>query len=66
MTKDEIVSIANFLGEDITDDQINRLMDEVRACSISDREEIKYLLDSISFYTALRENECELGGYSRY
>ena len=67
MTTNELIAIANFLGDEITEVQVNRLMDEVRqSVSIADREVILSGLDGNGFYTALRENECELGGYSRY
>lgn len=66
MTTNQLIAIANFLGEDITEDQVNRLMDEVRkSFSITDREDILSCLDGGPLYTALRENECELG-YSMY
>ena len=67
MTTNELIAVAHFLGDEITDTQVNRLMDEVRqSVSIADREVILSCLDGNDFYTALRENERELGGYSRY
>ncbi len=66
MTTNELIAIANFLGDELTDDQADRLMNEVRqSVSIADREVVLSCLNGGKLYTALRENERELGGYSR-
>ena len=65
MTTNELIAIANFLGNNITLNQLDRLMDEARQLSIADRQVIISCLDGGKLYTALRENERELGGYSR-
>lgn len=67
MTINELIAITDFLGDEITDEQVNRLMDNIReSVSIADREVVLSCLNGGPLYTALRENERELGGYFRY
>ena len=63
MTANEILAIAEFLGDGMTDAQVDRLMDSARQLSIADRERLYAASDCIvcrKFYTALSENRCEL------
>lgn len=61
----EVLAIAEFLGDEITEEQTLRLMDEIRSLSISDRE---YLLKRINglLYTELSMHDGEMGGLNRY
>lgn len=68
-----IACIAEFRGADITQDEVDRLMDMARQLSIQDRERLMDYVCGLtapdevsSLYTALREHECEMGGYDRY
>lgn len=57
----EVLAITEFLGDEITDEQVSRLMDEVRKLSVSDRE---YLLGMVygPLYTELSMHNAEIGG----
>jgi hypothetical protein len=64
MTLNEILAIADFLGEGMTDGQAERLMDEARNLSIGDREVLyqalhHYCVVSPKFYTELSINRAE-------
>ena len=74
MTANEILAIAEFLGDGMTESQADRLMDAARQLSIADREllhaKVAYreLLHAKAgrigcrkLYTALSENLFELG-----
>lgn len=64
MTANEILAIAEFLGDGMTESQADRLMDAARQLSIADRERLHVNADCIGcskFYTALSENSYELG-----
>lgn len=66
MNVDDIINIAMFLGDEMTDEQAARLMDEARRnCSIVDMEELKNVIGG-PFYTLLSEFEGEMGGFPRY
>ena len=74
MTANEILAIAEFLGDGMTESQADRLMDAARQLSIADRELLHAKVadrermhvnaDCIGcrkLYTALSENSYELG-----
>lgn len=64
MTANEILAIAEFLGDGMTESQADRLMDAARQLSIADRERLYAASDCVGcrkFYTALSENSYELG-----
>lgn len=64
-TINELLAIADFLGDDITDEQAENLMDEARQLSISDRERILNVVGG-KFYTQMSMHDGEMGGLSRY
>lgn len=66
MTVEEILAIAEFLGDDINEDQFWRLSDEARKLSISDRERLHARLNGGPLYTEVSMNRAEMGGYHRY
>lgn len=70
MTIEEIIAIADFLGDDITEDQFWRLADEARKLSIADRERLHARLHARlcggPLYTEISMNRAEMGGYHRY
>jgi histidinol-phosphate/aromatic aminotransferase/cobyric acid decarboxylase-like protein len=72
MTLNEIVAVANFLGDSITKEQVDALMDEARVLSVAEREALIELIDGlhlmgveasvanfIGFRVALSENRAE-------
>lgn len=61
---EEVLAITEFLGDEITEEQVSRLMDEVRKLSVSDRE---YLLCTVygPLYTELSMHNAEMGGLNR-
>lgn len=64
MTVNEILAIAEFFGDDMTESHVDRLMDECRQLSIVDRERLYSAPECIGcrkFYTSLSENSYELG-----
>lgn len=64
MTANEILAVAEFLGDGMTEAQADRLMDAARQLSIADRERMYSASDCIGcrkFYAALSENSYELG-----
>jgi hypothetical protein len=66
MNAENIIAIANFLGDAMTDEQAVQLMDEARQLSIADCE---YIMDRINggpFYTEMTMYDGEMGGLSRY
>lgn len=66
MRLDELLAIAHFLGDEMTEEQASRLMDEARELSIADRE---VLLDNIPggmLYTEMSMHDAEMGGLCRY
>ena len=66
MTADEILAIADFLGEEMTDAQAERLMDECRQLSIDDRERLLATVEVGPLYGQLSEHAREMGGLARY
>jgi len=64
MTVDDIIAIAEFLGDGMTESQSDRLIDAARQLSIAARERLYSASDCIvcrKFYTAISENSYELG-----
>lgn len=66
MTVEEILAIAEFLGDDINEDQFWRLSDEARKLSIADREHLHARLCGGALFTEVSMNRYEMGGYHRY
>lgn len=62
MTVEDIISIAWFLGKDITEAQLNRLLAEIRQLSIADREYIYKTLNGGPLFTEVSMNRAEMGG----
>lgn len=64
---ERIYAITLFLGNDMTDEQAQRLVDDARAnCSIADLEWLRGVLPGGPLYTDLAMHEGEMGGYGRY
>ncbi len=66
MTANEILAIADFLGDEMTDEQTARLMDECRQLSIADCERLLATVCGGNLYTELSMHAHEMGGLSRY
>ena len=63
----EFIAIAEFLGDDMTDEQAERLMDEARAdLSIADMALLLDKLPGGAFYTQLSMYSGEMGGLHWY
>lgn len=65
-TVNELLAIADFLGEEMTDEQSSRLMDESRQLSIVDSERLYSNLQGGNFYTQMSMHNGEMGGLCRY
>jgi hypothetical protein len=63
---ENILAIANFLGEAMTEEQSVQLMDEVRELSIADQEMLLANINGGPLYTELSMYDGEMGGLSRY
>lgn len=66
MTCEDFLAINDFLGENITEEQRERLMDKAkRELSKSD---LTFLLNKVCgpMYTELSTHNCEMGGLDRY
>jgi hypothetical protein len=59
MTLNEILAVADFLGEGMTDGQADRLMDEARVLSVAEREVLMANTDSATFFNLLSMNRAE-------
>lgn len=66
MNANELIAIAEFLGDDMTDEQATRLMDGARELSIADRERLLNTLPGGPLYTEMSMHDGEMGGLSRY
>lgn len=65
-TLKEFIAVAEFLGDAMTDEQANRLLDEAKQeLSIAQIETLCQYCTG-PFYTALTEYDGEMGGLSRY
>ena len=64
MNANEILAIAEFVGEDMSDEQAEKLMNLTRQLSIADREYLYLACHQVQvaskFYTELSINRCEL------
>ena len=65
-TVNELLAIAEFLGDEINNEQASRLMDEARNLSISDCERLLNELPGGKFYTEISMYNGEMGGLCRY
>ena len=65
-TLDNLLAIADFLGDDMTEMQASELMDEARQLSIADREILLNSIPGNYFYTELSMHDGEMGGLDRY
>ena len=61
--KQEVLAIAEFLGDNMTSDQVNSLIDEIRGWSLDGKFYIADYLDGGPLYTAIREHLAEIGEY---
>ena len=67
MTKNEILAIANFLGDKMTDEQSVRLMSEAKnGLSISEIEQLYAELEGGPLFTEVSMYDGEMGGLGRY
>ena len=66
MTANEILAIADFLGDEMTDEQAARLMDGCRQLSVADRERLSATVCGGNLYAELSMHAREMGGLSRY
>jgi hypothetical protein len=64
-TLNELLAIADFLGDEMNNEQATSIMDRAKSLSISDRE---VLLANCSgpLYTEASMHDAEMGGLSRY
>lgn len=65
MTANDIIAIANFLGDEMTNEQSIQLIDEARQLSIVDRERLYNVIHG-PLYTELSMHDGEMGGLNRY
>lgn len=68
---DRILEIIEAMGDDMTKNQADRMLERIRSASIATREIVTenilfYTSAANGLYTALREMEAEHGGYGRY
>ena len=61
MTRQEVMAIAEFLGDDMTDEQAVKLMDEVRRLGEDDKYYLYDYLPGSKLYTLLSEHFGEMG-----
>lgn len=66
MTANEILAIAEFLGDEMSDAQAERLMDGCRTLSMADREHVLGTVGGGKLHTELSMHAREMGGLSRY
>jgi len=65
-TLEEYKAIVDFLGDEMTEDQATRLMDDARSeLSIADVERLKANVSG-PMYTQLSMYEGEMGGFQRW
>jgi len=62
----DILAVLRFLGDGITDEQIDQLMDMVKNLSIADREALLCHPDAVLLQTELSMHNAEMGGLHRY
>ena len=61
MDRKQIVDIANFLSDGMTQDQAFQLMDEIRSMGIDDKLYIADYLAGGPLYTLITEHFAEIG-----
>lgn len=61
-----LLAIAEFLGDEMTDEQASRLMDEARKLSIADRERLLNQLHGGRLYTEMSMHNGEMYRLCRY
>lgn len=66
MKTTNLVAIAEFLDDEMTDEQASRLMDEARQLSIADRKHLLNTLPGRPLYTEMSMHDGEMGGLCRY
>lgn len=59
--RQEVLAIARFLGDDMTSEQVDSLMDEIRGWSLEGKFYIADYLNGGPLYTAIREYLAEIG-----
>jgi len=63
----DFFNVAFFLGDEMTDEQASRLMDEAKQnLSIADIETLLHELPGTPFYTEVSTYNAEMGGLNRY
>lgn len=63
----DFLNLADFLGDEMTDQQASRFMDEAKQClSIAEIEVLLEALPGTSLYTEVSQYDAEMGGLSRY
>jgi hypothetical protein len=66
-TLKEFLAVANFLGDDMSEDQASDLMDQAKGVlSIADFERFMTQVDCGNMYYELSQYNGEMGGLSRY
>ena len=61
MTRNEILAVTNFLGDNITIEQADQLMDEARQLSMADIEWLYNNVEGGPLYTDLSMTMGEMG-----
>ena len=56
-----MLAIAKFLGDDMTPEQANSLMDEIRGWSLDGKFYIADYINGGPLYTVIREHLAEIG-----
>ena len=66
-TLQDFLNLAHFLGDEMTEDQASRFMDEAKQClSISEIEILLQRLPGTALYTEVSLYNSEMGGLNRY
>lgn len=66
-TLQEFVAIIDFLGDEMTEEQAARLMDEARSeLSIADIKKLSNFSGGSNFHYELSQYDGEMGGLSRW
>ena len=65
-TIEQLLDLADFLGEDMTEKQAAQLMDEARLLSIADKERMLDKLNGSALYTEMSMHNAEMGGFYHY
>lgn len=65
-TINELLAISEFLGDEMTEEQSKRLMDQARELSIYDKERLYDALNGGSLFTEMSMYNGEMGGLHNY